>query len=318
MAGSGLDDDDPAAMDLIPLSPEDRAILELEGDHIVGHTCKVVVLDQPLPAVEVLRSQIESRLDRAPLLRRRLHEGAGGPKWLVEPHLDLGSHVVDSGEASTEVELKERIATIFASPLDRQRPLWKIDAISLRGEALALAWRVHHALADGGTSMRLGEAVLWEVIRSSDESTAGARAAPATLHHDNERRIGHLSAFLRREFGESVSRSPFDGEVGSRRSLAFATVSLADLHEAARRAANATLNEAVLSVVAGAIRRWLIHHHGSLGSIRLRVPVSLHQQADDAGNRDSHFTLPVSLDEFDPVERLRQVHSESEIGRAHV
>ena len=43
--------------------------------------------------------------------------------------------------------------------------------------------------------------------------------------------------------------------------------------------------------------------------MRVKVPVSLHRPGDDAGNRDSCFTLPLPLGERDPVARLRAVHA---------
>jgi diacylglycerol O-acyltransferase len=295
------------------LGREDQAILDLEGPHVVGHTCKVLTVEAR-PALAHIRDQIESRLPQAPMLTWRLRQSSEGPVWLPEQSVDMRAHVVDAGSASSAADLRDRIAGLFAQHLDRERPLWRLDAIRLPDDQMALAWRIHHALADGTTTMRLGEAVLWR--------EAGAAPGPApqadatrTVHgyghpQDDRRRRGHLGAFLRREFAESLGRSPFDGEIGSRRSVAFVSVAFEPLHHAVRQL-GATVNEAVLTIVSGALRRWLEHHHGRLGSIRLRVPVSLHQEAHDPGNRDSFFTLPVSLHEADPLLRLRTIQAES-------
>jgi hypothetical protein len=43
----------------------------------------------------------------------------------------------------------------------------------------------------------------------------------------------------------------------------------------------------------------------------VRVPVSLHHEGDDAGNRDSFFTVPLPLGEGDPVARLHAVHEQT-------
>jgi hypothetical protein len=299
-------------MDPIPLTEEDRAILDLEGDHIVGHTCLVVILDGAVPSVDSLRSQIAARMAHAPLLRRRLRYGGSGLEWVEATDIDLADHVSAAGSASTHADLEARIAALFEQPLDRERPLWRIDAISLDEEALALVWRIHHALADGVTTIRLGGAVLWDPIASPEDAPRQKRPVhPADDHADHCRRLDHMAAFVRREFGESLGRSPFDGDVGSRRSIGFATVGLSALHEAAKRLAGATVNDAVLGIVAGALRTWLIRHHDAPGSVRVRVPVSLHQLDDDVGNRDSFFTLPVSLADPDPVERLRKIHQDS-------
>lgn len=304
-------------MTATPLGREDRAILDLEGPHVVGHTCKVTILEPPAPGLDALRAEVESRLERAPLLRRRLGGSPANPIWIEGAPVDLAAHVVEAGQAAGEADLRRQVAALFARHLDRERPLWRIDVIALPGGSRALVWRIHHALADGVTTMRLGEAVLWSALPGGAGGTAppvaAAPSGPGEVDHpgDDHRRRGHLAGFLRREFAESLHRSPFDGAVGTRRSVAFAAVPLGPLHEAAHRLAGATVNDAVLAVVAGALRRWLLPHRSRPDPIRLRVPVSLHHEADNPGNRDSFFTLPVSLGEADPAARLRHIHAGS-------
>ena len=53
------------------------------------------------------------------------------------------------------------------------------------------------------------------------------------------------------------------------------------------------------------MRRWLEHHHGSLGGLRVRVPVSLHHEGDAVANRDSFFSLRLPLNE--PEERWAEL-----------
>ncbi len=84
---------------------------------------------------------------------------------------------------------------------------------------------------------------------------------------------------------------------------------LEPLHRSARSSCAATLNDAVLAVVGGGIRRWLAARGDDLGDIRVRVPVSLHHEGDDAANRDSFFSIPVPLGEADPQARLRAVRA---------
>jgi diacylglycerol O-acyltransferase / wax synthase len=43
--------------------------------------------------------------------------------------------------------------------------------------------------------------------------------------------------------------------------------------------------------------------------VRVRVPASLHSEADDAGNRDSFFSVALPLNEADPIARLKAVHA---------
>lgn len=288
----------------IPLSREDRAILDVESETIAGHTCKVVVLGGPIE-IDALRAAVAERLPSAPPLSSVLAETGSGPAWARAEEVDVARHVRGAAtEPLTHNGLREEVARLFAERLDRSLPLWQMDVLALRGDGAAIVWRIHHALADGQTCMHLADAVLWDA--EAEEH------APETGHphpgHAEERRRRHIAAFIDHELGESVHRSPFDGQIGASRRVAFASVPLAPLHDAAKALGGATLNDAVLSITSGAIRHWIETHHGSLRGVRARVPVSLHGTGDDAGNRDSFFTIGLPLGEPDPVRRLAAVH----------
>jgi len=291
----------------IPLKAEDCAILDLECATVAGHTCKVVILAAPAPAVEEIRVLIGSRIGSAPVLTAVL-SGEGDERVLVQDReFDVRRHVGSQSDTEVpEADLPGCVTSLFEERLPRDRPLWRIDLVKLEGGRAALVWRLHHAIADGTAAIRLAEALLWDREDSDSDSRRPSRAA--SPHTDDERRRAHLGAFIRREFGESWHHSPFDGEIGTRRLVAFAQVPLRSLHDAAKAICGASVNDAVLAVVAGGLRDWLVDRHGDLGSLRMRVPVSLHSEGDDAANRDSFFTLPVSLSEADPVTRLHEIH----------
>jgi diacylglycerol O-acyltransferase len=288
----------------MPLEPEDRAILALECATVAGHTCKVAVLGDPAPSTDALARSVEERLAAVPALTRRLGGDEREPAWVDDEGFRVADHVVAGPEVS-RARLREAVAHLFEQRLDRSRPLWRLDVVTLRDGGAALVWRIHHALADGTTSVRWARELLWD--RTDDPP----RPAPGPSGRDDARRRAHLAAFLHREFARARGGSPFDGAIGTRRQVAMATAPLGALREAARSLAGATLNDAVLTSIAGGLRNWIEHHHGSLGTIRVRVPVSLHQEGDDAGNRDSFFSVGLPLDERDPVVRLQAVQRQT-------
>jgi hypothetical protein len=238
--------------DLIPLGPEDRAILDLECRTIAGHTCKIVRLapdDGAALDLARLRARVAERIELAPALMRRLGGSAHSPGWVTDEDFDLSAHIV-AAPVDGPVDrpaLLELIARLFEQRLDRSRPLWRIDTVALRDGGSALIWRIHHSLADG--------------------------------------------------------------TIGTRREVAFAAVPLAGLHEAAKELDGATVNDVVLTIVAGAVGRWVRRRHGDLGTIRVRVPVSLHHEGDEVANHDSFFSVALPLNEPDPVARLRATHA---------
>jgi diacylglycerol O-acyltransferase len=300
-------------MEGVALTEEDRAILALETAAVAGHTCKVVLIPAGAPTPERLRSSIAGRLAAAPALTRRLGGSPKRPAWVDDERFDIAAHVVAVEVESCDDEaLRSEVARLFAERLDRARPLWRIDLVRLAGGGAALIWRIHHALADGTTAMRFADAVLWDA-----EPSAGAKASPRPAPSaDDIRRHGRLGAFARHELALGSARSPFDGTIGTGRAVAFARAPLRELHDAARRLAGATVNDAVLTAVAGGLRAWIQGHHGHIGHVRVKIPVSLHHAGDDEANRDSFFTLELPLGGADVVERLQAVRAATAVRKA--
>ncbi len=297
-----------------PLSGDDQAILALESPTVVGHTCKVIRVGTKAPGLAALRARLAERLGRTPALTRRLAETPTGPAWVPDDRFDVAAHVVEVAGAPRAVTgMSSVVADLFAERLDRSRPLWRIDLVPLETGGAALVWRVHHALADGTTLMRYAHDLLWDAAAAADRP-----AHHRALSHgdDDARRRAHLAGFLRREFAVTRDRSPFDGRIGTRREVAFASTALGRLHRAAKDLCGATLNDAVLTVVAGGLQRWVQEHHGHLGVVRVKVPVSLHNEGDDAANRDSYFTVSLPLNQPDPVARLRETQAATSVRKA--
>ncbi|UJA21255.1 DUF1298 domain-containing protein [Thermoleophilia bacterium SCSIO 60948] len=289
-----------------PLSREDRAILTLESETIAGHTAKIIGVGPGAPDLERLGELIAGRIDRVPELTRVLDDSTAEPRWVDATSFELSDHLgpADVGGPVARRDLPAIVAGLFAERLPRDRPLWRMDVVELDDGGRVLVWRIHHALADGTASTRFARELLWDPVGPlGPVEHARARAAL-----DDERRRRHLLGVLRREFARSRDGSPFDGEVGRQRRIAFAVAPLQQLHDVARARADATLNDAVLSVLAGALGRWMRAHHGDLGQIRVKVPVSLHHEGDQVANRDSFFSVPLPLNEPDPVTRLWDVH----------
>ena len=306
----------PAEHIVAPLSPEDRSILALENETVVGHTCKVIVLDGQIDA-DQLRASVASRLDLAPELGKRLEIVSGEPCWVPVAALDLDAHVV-AREPNLPVDdagLRVAVADLFGRRLDRSRPLWRMDVIARLSEnRSAVIWRIHHALADGTTAMRVARAVLWDRDVQGETPHSSALVTQMPTSPPTEPRRSHTMRTIVREAPRLWHRSPFDGHIGARRSVAFATADVHALRRAATACGGATLNDAVLTVVAGGLRGWLEAAHGHLGSVRVKVPVSLHGAHAQSspheiqpGNRGSFFCLDLPLGSSDPFERLAAI-----------
>jgi diacylglycerol O-acyltransferase len=297
--------DDDAASIAKPLGSEDLAILALESDTIAGHVCSVIMLEGVLMR-DALLDRLAERISRTPLLACRLEERPEGYFWVSDPHFDLENHVsaTPMQRPCDRTGLCDAVAQLFEQHLDRTQPLWSIALIALDGGGSALVWRIHHALADGTTSALFAERLLWD---SADNTVTTASVHTKQDVTDTARRRNHLAALLGREFGRQRGASPFDGAVGTKREIGLAEVSLSRLRQAAGVVEGATVNDAILAVVAGALRQWIEYQHGRLADVRVRVPVSLHGDHDGELNRDSYFSLQLPVHQVDPLVRLQTI-----------
>ncbi|HET6547696.1 MAG TPA: wax ester/triacylglycerol synthase family O-acyltransferase [Solirubrobacter sp.] len=105
-------------------------------------------------------------------------------------------------------------------------------------------------------------------------------------------------------------KTRFNGRITPHRRFVFGQLPLADF-KTAKNAHGATVNDVVVSVCAGAVRRWLIEHEDLPDApLVAQVPVSVRtdEQFGTYGNRILLMPAPFHTDEPDPVERLRRTH----------
>jgi WS/DGAT/MGAT family acyltransferase len=305
------------------LSADDAAILALESAAIAGHTMKLVVLE---PGEEIdlerLRAEIAERLADEPRGRQRVEIAADGTAaWAEAADFEIGDHVRrrEGTEGLGEADLWRAAGEIMSERLDHERPLWGIDVLGpLADGREAIVARIHHAMADGISSVRFLGKVLWRPD-PRESSRPPAPAAPPAANPEPEHRsraaeLRRLPGALRRELGHRASESPLDREIGAARELAFVAVPLADLKRIGHsRPGHVTVNDVLLAIVAGGLRRWLEADH--LPALKAQIPVSLHHRGEgegQLGNHDSYLNIDLPLDEADPVARLDRINAETD------
>jgi diacylglycerol O-acyltransferase len=315
-----------------PLSFDDAQILRLESAAIKGHTGKLLVLAPGADGggldLADLRDRVGERLGSFPRLGQRVELPRHGQPGWVEAEPELGWHVAG---ASDDVPLDEegfRLAAgkILAQRLDHERPLWRLDLLPLEGGRTGIVGRIHHAMADGVTAIRIAAGLLWDL----PEEDGGAVSAPAPKAKPAERAAAaersrlppehrerpvlvRLPGALRRELRPGAD-TPLDKHIGSEREIAWTVVPLARLKRIGHAAGEGfTVNDVVLAVVAGGLRQWLEGAGSRPATLRAQVPVCLHlrEGGTDIGNRDSFLNVDLPLAESDPIERLRAINAET-------
>ncbi len=328
------------------LSREDTEILKLGRDVIRGHTCKVLVLEpspgSPRPTLDGLRRHVEARLGLAPRFRQRVVQTplrVANPVWLDDPDFDIARHITEIPGTGgiPRGELGQIIAGRMEERMDRAHPLWHLDMVERLDDGSAvLIWRVHHCLADGTTCVRLASELLWDRDPPDGDSAGPWRPVPAPgavslLRRGVTDRAGGwaprgnraerqrlspsvLEKVAIRELRRNASRTTLSSRVGSSRSVAFAQAPLEGCKRAGKAIDEAvTVNDVVLSIIAGAVRSWLGHGADPTESIRVKVPVSLHHPGEDprVGNHDSYLFVDLPVSEPDPVKRVMSINRET-------
>jgi WS/DGAT/MGAT family acyltransferase len=105
-------------------------------------------------------------------------------------------------------------------------------------------------------------------------------------------------------------RTSFNGHVSPHRRFAFGQLSL-DAVKQVKNEHGSTVNDVVLSICAGALRWWLLEHDELPdGPLVAQVPVSVRSEKEMGtyGNRIGMLSVPLYVNEPDPVQRLQLTH----------
>ncbi|MGP2440076.1 wax ester/triacylglycerol synthase family O-acyltransferase [Streptomyces sp. JW3] len=213
---------------------------------------------------------------------------------------------------------------LMQRPLVRDRPPWEAHVLPGQdGVSFAVLFKFHHALADGLRALGLAAAVLDPL----DLPAPRPRPAPPQrgLLPDVRRLPGLVRGALcdagrALDIGASVALSTLDvrssaaltaASSGTRRTTGV-SLDLDDVHRV-RKAEGGTVNDVLIAVVAGALRRWLDERgDGSEGvAPRALIPVSQRRPrtAHPQGNRLSGYLIRLPVGDPDPLSRLGTVRA---------
>lgn len=295
-----------------------------------------------LYAKQVLASlpQFRQRIIRVPYFRR--------PYYSDDASFDLDYHLrfVELEPPGDDRQLKALLGRIYTESLSRDRPLWQLWCVDgLDGDRFATVTKVHHCLVDGVAGIAVLGAMLrttpdasiqagepWvaaplpspqELLRTHLRSLASepraiwdafARAAPSLSSVSSVVpkvvRLIRASLSVAAQCLPSASKTVLNPRhIGGERSFDWVHFPFEKIHDI-KQTAGTTINDVVLAIVTGAVRRYLGAHGTNVGRLRFRVmvPVSLH----DAGpphlkNEVSVMVARLPLDAEDAKRRLERV-----------
>ena len=331
------------------LSGLDAGFVYMETPNNHMHVAATCVFDpSEIPggwSFERLRAIIESRLHMVPPFRRRLMSvplDLHHPVWVEDPDFDIEYHVRRAALPSPggDKELTDFAADIISRPLDRSRPLWEMYAVEgLENGMVAIVTKTHHAAVDGVSGAELAVILLdlepnptmaeppeepWKPDRlpTDIELMAGAmleltgqpvRALKAV------RRTAEVALTLRRRNREpdvapppglfAAPRTTLNTSITPHRRFAYTQIPLDDV-KLVKNAFGGKVNDVVLALVAGALRRYFDNLDEYLSApLVAMVPLSVRteEQKGSMGNKISQMLVSLHTDIDDPVERLHAI-----------
>jgi len=334
------------------LSASDMSSLLAERGPIHVNVGAALILEGDPPTLDELLEHVESRLALVPRFRQRVQATPlqiTNPVWADDPGFDLEWHVrhVALPRPGSTDQLRELVGRVMSTPLDLERPLWQLYLVEgLEGGRHAYISKTHHALVDGVSAVDVGTIMLdpnpegtempipeerWDpdvpspellfvraaTDRISTPMRAARKAALGALSMPRETagrvmRTAESFAGLAAG-GPTAPRTILNEEIGRDRRVAFVRTEL-DALKQARGETGATVNDVILAVATGGLRR-LFERRGEAVPDQLvaLVPMSIRRSDEhlELGNRIATLMVALPLSEPDPAERLRLLHAET-------
>lgn len=302
--------------------------------------------------IERIRRYIASRLHMIPRYRQRLAYVPieRHPVWVDDEHFNLEYHVRHTSlpRPGTRRQLLDLSGRVFSQQLDRSKPLWELWIVEgLDADEFAVMSKVHHCMIDGMAGVELmtvllglapsgeieepkpfeprpvpdgTELVVRETARRAGRLLGAVRSArqasgdAQAMLLEGARRARAIAYSLGSGWLSPAAKTPLNGTIGPNRRFATLDMDLQAVKDV-KNLLGGTVNDVVLTIVAGAVRRYLERSGEEVGDSPFRVmaPVSVRPPGGAAasGNHVAMWLAQLPIDEEDPKERFRLVAEET-------
>lgn len=302
-----------------------------------------------------LVERIESRVNRERAFRRRLVEvpfNLNHPVWVEDGDFNILNHIrqYTLPAPGSVRDLGRVIGKIMERRLDRRFPLWEAWIIEgLQDERFALVIKVHHAAVDGvsGTALIRNlfddcpnvQELKWappaqiDPVPSTAEMVAHALRSRAlragNLYQLVKKTYAGAKSFANRHRNGNQGNAPlpltaphthFNKRIGKGRDVTFVNLSLNEIKQI-KNAAGVTVNDVVLAVCGGVMRRYLQRYNNlPHKSLIAMVPISVRasHQMQEVNNQVSGMWAALGTDIEDPLARLKFVNQQTQASKEDI
>jgi WS/DGAT/MGAT family acyltransferase len=293
----------------------------------------ILTFDEPLDPRRV-RALLEKRLLAFDRFRQRVVEapfGIGPPRWVDDERFDIDAHLhrVALPAPGDQAALQDLVGDLMSSPLDMSKPLWQIHLVEGYRRGSVFLSRLHHCIADGIALIQL-------LLSLTDSSPRPGRAAPfrrpAVAGSWLEAPLGLAASLLANPLelvglaqgGLSVAdtlqrlvllppdpKTVLKGPLGVTKRAAWSENVPLERIKAAGTRHGATINDILITAVAGALRDYLEERGEPVDELEIRaaVPVNLRpiERGLELGNSFGLVFVPLPISIAGPFQRLAEL-----------
>ncbi len=297
-------------------------------------------------------AHVKSRMHVAPMLKQRLVRTpleVDYPYWVDDEYFDLEYHMIH-GRLPAPGDWRQfciHMARYHSRPLDMKKPLWEMYVVEgldniegLPKGSYAIATKIHHAAVDGASIVRFFSAIydrdnagtpVVEIPPNKNQSTPApniqqiiSRATQNNLRSPMKfadtlmrsapvvYRVANKALKSRGKSKTSVPHTRFNNSVSPHKMFNAIDFSLSSLKEIRALVTDSKINDVVLAICSGALRKYLVKHK-ELPSESLVAWVPINARSGGAadnrgeGNNVSAMTTQIHTQLEDPVERLKAI-----------
>ncbi|MEL6391880.1 MAG: wax ester/triacylglycerol synthase family O-acyltransferase [Bacteroidota bacterium] len=345
--------------DLEAISGMDATFLYIESATSPMHIGSVAVIEGSLE-FETFRATILSRLHTIPKLRKRLVYvpfSIDYPYWVDDPNfnIDLHLHHIALPKPGNWKTLRKIANQIFSEPLDQSRPLWSMTFVEgldnipqVPKGSVAIIPKIHHVAVDGVGSAGL-LSLLFDFTPEVQPIPKPRPYKPKPLPNELGIMLRSSLSFVKKplKFPKLISEAltasfkagvltrvqkadlptapftapstPLNGIISAQRQWNTAILSL-DRVKTLKNIVETTLNDVVLAICAGALRRYLIEKDKlPIKPLVGMVPISTRNASEEGttGNQISSMLVQLATNIEDPIERLQTIHENTLRGKTY-
>jgi diacylglycerol O-acyltransferase len=332
------------------LTEMDYSFVQMESSRTPLHITPVMFYDQSAVKGGKVRFKdilkvFERNLHKSAVFRRKLAGSTMGfdtPYWIEDPDFDLEFHVrhIALPKPGDWRQLCILLARLHARGLDMRRPLWEAYVIEglnevegLPPKSFAIMLKVHHAAIDGVSAAEILNAIhsttddrvppLVEDDWQGESEPSPLQVWPRAYVNAVRRPVKFLETVStlipnmvranRESAGQEkpeLFKTIFNDRVSAYRVTDFVVFDLERVKQIRRAVDDVTVNDVIVSVVGGALRKYLSARKAlPEGSMVTAAPINVRPESnsDSRGNQVGMMSISLGTDLEDPVERLKAV-----------